>query len=113
VLEHPNIRFATNSVAVDLLTGKKLGLNHNHCLGAYVLNEETGKVATFSARFTVLATGGASKAYLYTSNPDARVVTDRHGLACRLSDRQHGVQSISSYVSLPSSGQKFSYHLKR
>jgi len=70
VLQHPNIKFAINSVAIDLLTGKKLGLDHNNCLGAYVLNEETGKVATFSARFTVLATGGASKAYLYTSNPD-------------------------------------------
>lgn len=71
VLEHPNISFITNSVAVDLLTSAKLGrAGDNACLGAYVLQEDTGKVITVAARFTVLATGGASKVYLYTSNPD-------------------------------------------
>ena len=70
-LQHPNIRFATNSVAVDLITGPKLGLNTPGCVGAYVLDEDKGEVLTYSARFTVIATGGASKAYLYTSNPDS------------------------------------------
>jgi len=71
VLGHPNISFITNSVAVDLLTSAKLGLpGDNGCLGAYVLQEDSGKVITVAARFTVLATGGASKVYLYTSNPD-------------------------------------------
>jgi len=70
-LQHPNIRFATNCVAVDLLVGSKLGLDNPACLGAYVLDEDKGEVLTWSARFTVLATGGASKAYLYTSNPDS------------------------------------------
>lgn len=70
VLAHPNIRFITNSIAVDLLTSRKLGRAGNRCLGAYVLQEESGKVNTIAARFTVLATGGASKVYLYTSNPD-------------------------------------------
>lgn len=70
VLRHPNISFVTNSVAIDLLTGSKLGLQDQRCLGAYVLHEDSGVVSTFAARFTVLATGGASKAYLYTSNPD-------------------------------------------
>jgi L-aspartate oxidase len=67
---HPNIRFFTNCTAIDLLTGTRLGLPHKRCVGAYVLNEDSDQVCTFTARFTVLATGGASKAYLYTSNPD-------------------------------------------
>jgi L-aspartate oxidase len=70
VLKHPNIKFVINSVAIDLLPGAKLGLPDKRCLGAYVLDEESGVVNTYAARFTVLATGGASKAYLYTSNPD-------------------------------------------
>jgi L-aspartate oxidase len=69
-LSHPNIHFATNCVAVDLLTSTKLGRPGSDCFGAYVLHEDTGKIQTISARFTVLATGGASKVYLYTSNPD-------------------------------------------
>jgi L-aspartate oxidase len=70
-LQHPNIRFVSHCVAVDLITGSKLGLDHDRCVGAYVLDEDRGVVVTYAARFTVLATGGASKAYLYTSNPDS------------------------------------------
>ena len=57
-------------ICIDLITGKKLGLGHDRCIGAYVLNKTSGHVETFQARFVVLATGGASKVYLYTSNPD-------------------------------------------
>ena len=68
---HPNITLLENRVAIDLITNSKLGLPGNRCLGAYVLNRDSGHVETFSARFTVLATGGVSKVYLYTSNPDS------------------------------------------
>ena len=68
---HPNILLLDNRVAIDLITSSKLGLPGNRCLGAYVLNRDSGHVETFSARFTVLATGGVSKVYLYTSNPDS------------------------------------------
>lgn len=71
VQQHPNIEFASNCVAVDLLSSRKLGKPGDACLGAYVLDEDSGHVLTWSARFTVLATGGASKVYLYTSNPDS------------------------------------------
>ncbi len=58
-------------VAVDLLTTSRLGLGGpNRVLGAYVLDRQTGEVNTCTARVTVLATGGAGKVYLYTSNPD-------------------------------------------
>jgi L-aspartate oxidase len=65
-----NITLLENHIAIDLITGSKLGLAHNRCVGAYVLNRKHHRVATFRARNVVLATGGASKVYLYTSNPD-------------------------------------------
>ncbi len=68
--EAENIEIFENRVAVDLITNKKLFLPGNRCAGAYVLNREVQHVELFRARFVVIATGGASKAYLYTSNPD-------------------------------------------
>jgi L-aspartate oxidase len=68
--EQSNIALFENHIAIDLVTGRKLGLSTDRCLGAYVLDKASGHVRTFRARFTVLATGGAGKAYLYTSNPD-------------------------------------------
>jgi len=70
VMEHPNITFRINTVAVDLITTEKLRTGGNRCVGAYVLNEISGQVSVHRARFVILATGGASKTYLYTSNPD-------------------------------------------
>jgi len=70
VLSNPNITVQTNTVAIDLITSGKLGDKNNCCIGAYILDENTGAISTYNARFVVLATGGASKAYLYTSNPD-------------------------------------------
>ena len=68
--EHPNIEFYERRTAIDLVTREKLGLQGTGCFGAYVLNCETEHVELFRARFVVLASGGASKVYLYTSNPD-------------------------------------------
>ncbi|AZD90899.1 MULTISPECIES: L-aspartate oxidase [Pseudomonas] len=68
--QRPNIELLEQRVAVDLITEKRLGLEGDRCLGAYVLNRATGEVDTYGARFVILASGGAAKAYLYTSNPD-------------------------------------------
>ena len=68
--QHPNITLNEQCSAIDLITGRKLGLGGNRCLGAYVLNRHTGQVEVCAARFVVLATGGASRVYLYSSNPD-------------------------------------------
>jgi len=68
--QHPHITLHDRYSAVDLITSRKLGLADNRCLGAYVLNHETGQVEVIAARFVVLATGGASRVYLYSSNPD-------------------------------------------
>jgi len=69
---HSNITFYEHHNAVDLITSDKQnnGGSSNTCIGAYILNKKTNRVETFQARFVVLATGGASKVYLYTSNPD-------------------------------------------
>jgi L-aspartate oxidase len=68
--QHSNIHWFENHIAIDLVTGNKLGYKTQRLYGAYVLNKESGHVEVVRARFVVLATGGASKVYLYTSNPD-------------------------------------------
>jgi len=65
-----NITLLPHRVAVDLITGRKLNLDHDRCLGAYVLQPDSGAVEVLAARCVVLATGGASKAYRFTTNPD-------------------------------------------
>ena len=71
VARHPNIHFFENHFAIDLITTRKLGIDEvNKCLGVYVLDKNTGQVATFAAPVTLLATGGCGKVYLYTTNPD-------------------------------------------
>jgi len=69
--QRSNIHLIEQQAAIDLITSNKLGREGHTCLGAYVLNRETNEVDTYAARFTVLATGGAAKVYLYTSNPDS------------------------------------------
>jgi L-aspartate oxidase len=70
VCGHPNIEIFENHIGIDLILGSKIGDTSRGCLGAYVLDIENGRVVTIAARSTVLATGGAGKVYLYTTNPD-------------------------------------------
>ncbi|MFL2854758.1 MAG: L-aspartate oxidase [Pseudohongiellaceae bacterium] len=67
---HPNITLLEGCTAVDLVTQSSENGSQPVCVGVYALNQETSQVETFFAKFVVLATGGASKAYLYTTNPD-------------------------------------------
>ncbi len=71
VKQHPNIAVYEQHLAIDLITTEKLGLSPNRCVGAYVFDKASRHIEVFRARFVVLATGGASKVYLYTSNPDS------------------------------------------
>jgi len=68
--ERTNVELFEHHIAVDLITANKLGHEPQQVLGAYVLNRETDHIEVFHARCVVLATGGASKVYLYTTNPD-------------------------------------------
>ena len=80
IQQQPNITVFENHTLVDLITSTKLAAQDatalpanatgNHCLGLYALDEVTDEVLTFQAPHTILATGGAGKVYLYTTNPD-------------------------------------------
>jgi L-aspartate oxidase len=66
-----NITVFEYHIAVDLITANRLGwIGVDHALGAYVLDEKENRVKTFIASATIVATGGAGKVYLYSSNPD-------------------------------------------
>lgn len=76
VRAHPNVRVYEHHFAVNLLTQHQLGVDVRtllpdgiRCFGAYVLDATTGRVETFLARATLLATGGAGQVYLHTTNP--------------------------------------------
>jgi L-aspartate oxidase len=67
----PNLHILENHIAIDLITlSTKGGTRNPRCVGAYLLDLEHDEVKSIAANSVVLATGGASKAYLYTSNPD-------------------------------------------
>ncbi|MBI3898604.1 MAG: L-aspartate oxidase [Gammaproteobacteria bacterium] len=69
--QHPNIHFLEHWLAIDLITSNKLSQSGpNRCVGLYALHKQSGEVRALSAGCVVFATGGASKVYLYTSNPD-------------------------------------------
>ncbi|EJZ0948336.1 L-aspartate oxidase [Escherichia albertii] len=68
---HPNIRVLERSNAVDLIISDKIGLpGARRVVGAWVWNRNKETVETCHAKAVVLATGGASKVYQYTTNPD-------------------------------------------
>ena len=66
----PNITLFENHTLVDLIISDRVGLPGHRCLGLYALDDVTDQVLTFQAPHTILATGGAGKVYLYTTNPD-------------------------------------------
>jgi L-aspartate oxidase len=75
--DNDRITVFEDHIAIDLITiskRMKRGLitttHEDYCCGAYVLDKNADRVKTFCAKITLLATGGAGKVYLYTSNPD-------------------------------------------
>jgi L-aspartate oxidase len=78
--KHPNITVLEHHIAVDLITGRQVARmmgkrlppeEFRRCYGVYALDYKAGRVVTLRAAHTMLATGGAGKVYLYTTNPDS------------------------------------------
>ncbi len=93
VRAHPNIDVLERHVAIDLITGAKLGLTDNRCWGGYLLNIDSNHVITVGAAHTVLATGGGGKVYLYTTNPDT-ATGDGYAMAWRAGCRVANMEFI-------------------
>ncbi len=73
VMAEPNIDLFTHHVAIDIITNRHLGSRggyNDKAHGVYVMDTQSGKIQALTARSTVLATGGASRVYLYCSSPD-------------------------------------------
>ena len=91
VRKHPNITLFEHHMAVDLVGDKKRNVKKQKCVGAYILDTKRGKIDVFRAKATVLATGGASRAYLYTSNPDGSTgdgIAMAWRLGCRVANME-------------------------
>ena len=73
VRQTPNVTLFENHMLVDLITNHKIHIEldqPSRCVGAYALDTVADQVCVFSANAVILATGGAGKVYLYTTNPD-------------------------------------------
>ncbi|WP_054112845.1 L-aspartate oxidase [Marinagarivorans algicola] len=70
-INHPNITLQENRVALDLIQQPDPSSQKLRCVGAYVLNRDDDTMECYTAKAVVLASGGASKVYLYSSNPDS------------------------------------------
>ena len=90
---HPNISIVPDMVAIDLVTSRhgERYSGDGHVWGVYALNRKSGRVETFTARATILATGGAGRTYLYSTAPrgatgDGIAMAWRAG--CRISNME-------------------------
>jgi L-aspartate oxidase len=68
---NPNIQLIEHAIALDLIRQPDPSSRKMRCVGAYVFNRTRDQVECFTAKAVILATGGASKVYLYSSNPDS------------------------------------------
>lgn len=70
VQAHPKIHIYENSIAINLILQNEPNGNEKRCVGVYALNKQAGTVDAFLSSSVILATGGANRVYLYTTNPE-------------------------------------------
>ena len=110
---NPNITLVPDMVAIDLVTSRhgERYSGDGHVWGVYALNRRKGKVETFTARATILATGGAGRVYLFSTAPQGRDRRrHRHGVARGRQGLQHGIHAIPPDLPLQSGGQELPDH---
>ena len=94
VRNHPNITLLEHHCAIDVINAQKIDPKAaSHCVGIYVQDIKQNKVLTIASSHTVLATGGAGKVYLYTSNPDS-ATGDGIAMAARAGCRVSNMEFI-------------------
>ncbi|MCX7945483.1 MAG: L-aspartate oxidase [Hydrogenophilus sp.] len=93
VRAHPNITIWEEHLALDLIHGARIGRPELGCVGAYLFDRTANCVKTVAAAATVLATGGAGKVYLYTTNPDV-ATGDGIAMAWRIGCRVANLEFI-------------------
>lgn len=94
VQAEPNISIMERCMVIDLITTGWLGLSgENRCIGGYVLNRDSGEVFAVRSSWTIVATGGGGKVYLYTSNPDI-ATADGVAMAWRAGARIRNMEFI-------------------
>jgi L-aspartate oxidase len=130
--QQPNISLIPDMAAIDLVTSrhKQKYSGDGHVWGVYALNRQTGRVETFTARATILATGGAGRVYLFSTAPrgatgDGIAMAWRAG--CRISNMEmmqfhptclynldvknflitEAVRGEGGHLTLPESGERF------
>jgi L-aspartate oxidase len=128
----PNIMLIPDMAAIDLATSrhKEKYSGDGHVWGVYALNRKTGRVETFTARATILATGGAGRVYLFSTAPrgatgDGIAMAWRAG--CRISNMEmmqfhptclynlevknflitEAVRGEGGHLKLPATGERF------
>ncbi len=115
VRNHPNIRVYDNHTAIEIITehhlsSSKKKRNLTHCWGVYALNIPKGEVLPFLAKATLLATGGAGRVYLHTSNPSI-ATGDGIAMSYRAGAAVANLEFMQFHHTL-SSGRGFFSHLR-
>ena len=109
---HPNITLRERWMAIDLITSRHLRRTETaRCYGVYALHIDGQRVETLPAAAVVLATGGAGKVYLYTTNPDTST-GDGIAMAWRAGCRvgEHGVHPVPPDLPVPPAGAQLPDH---